>query len=452
MKHAVILAAGVGTKMFPYSLARPKAMLPVANRPVIDYQVSTLLELGVERVFIVAKKEMGGIIRHFYMREPGVQVVDLAATSGTADTLLRMQPFVGGGEFLVLYGDTLLPKAALELLLSAEIPAALVTPLIEPSQNHICCSLSDGYIHRILGHPRGGATHSMHGFIFDPSFFSVLACNSGVFTEIQVGMMPPQEAHLEMSVHDLMATTPVRAVEWTDPGVYDLDKPWHLLSANQHMAQALCGMLPQNEIAEGASICPTALIEGHVRLGKNSRIGRNVIVRGSLIVGDDTVIDSGALLMGDNIIGDRCTVHNGCYLSPRAVVGDDCVVGHAAELDGMIMRRVYLYHYMEIYGVVGENTDIGAATVCGSLRFDDGETIHRVRGRKETPSDHSCAVYIGDYCRTGVNVILAPGVKIGTYSIIGSGTILSGDVPERTLLYPKQEHVIKSWGPEQYGW
>ena len=67
------------------------------------------------------------------------------------------------------------------------------------------------------------------------------------------------------------------------------------------------------------------------------------------------------------------------------MVGGGCVVSHAAELSGVIFDGVYLYHYMEIYGIVGTNTDIGAATVCGSLRFDDDNTIHRIRGRREYP-------------------------------------------------------------------
>jgi bifunctional UDP-N-acetylglucosamine pyrophosphorylase/glucosamine-1-phosphate N-acetyltransferase len=116
------------------------------------------------------------------------------------------------------------------------------------------------------------------------------------------------------------------------------------------------------------------------------------------------------------------------------------------------MDNVYLYHYMEIYGLIGESTDIGAATVCGSLRFDDGETIHRVKGRREFPRKFSDATYIGDFCRTGVNVIIMPGCKVGPYSILGAGVILEEDVPSRTSIRVKQTLEKHSWGPEKYGW
>jgi bifunctional UDP-N-acetylglucosamine pyrophosphorylase/glucosamine-1-phosphate N-acetyltransferase len=115
------------------------------------------------------------------------------------------------------------------------------------------------------------------------------------------------------------------------------------------------------------------------------------------------------------------------------------------------MEGAYSYHYGEYWGVVGRNADLGAATVCGTLRFDDQQTIHRVRGRREIPRSGANASYLGDFTRTGVNAILMPGVKVGPYSVVGAGVILNEDVPNNTLVYAKQELVKRPWGPEQYG-
>jgi bifunctional UDP-N-acetylglucosamine pyrophosphorylase/glucosamine-1-phosphate N-acetyltransferase len=112
----------------------------------------------------------------------------------------------------------------------------------------------------------------------------------------------------------------------------------------------------------------------------------------------------------------------------------------------------YLYHYCEIAGVVGQSVDIGAATVCGTLRFDDAETIHRIKGRREFPAHGADSTYFGDFSRTGVNVITQPGVKIGAYTCIGAGVVVYEDVPSRKLILLKQELVEKDWGPERYGW
>ncbi len=114
--------------------------------------------------------------------------------------------------------------------------------------------------------------------------------------------------------------------------------------------------------------------------------------------------------------------------------------------------HVYCVHYGEYYGLIGENTDLGAGTTSGTLRFDDQLSAHYVRGRKEFPTNYANASYLGDYCRTGVSALLMPGVKVGAYSVVGSGVVLQRDVKDHTLIYVKQELVEESWGVDKYGW
>ncbi|SEN81318.1 sugar phosphate nucleotidyltransferase [Paenibacillus sp. OV219] len=469
MKTAVILAAGLGTKMWPFADIRPKAMIPVGTKPLIAHQVESLQELGFTKMIIVGGK-LHGQIRNYFREnglrsgaKNGVEITVLAdeKAQGTALSLAAARTAVGSDEdFLVLYGDTLVDRADIEQLIASfdrrterELAAALVNPLQEESSSDwICCKLESGYVSHIVGHPRGDYLHRFCAFAFSSEFWSYASSNSGLFTSVQVGMMPPLEAHLEMSLLDCMNDGyAVRAVETTGDFI-DLDKPWHILLANELVARSSCAKLTDNVLAEGASIDPSASIDGFVQLGAGSRIGRNVIIEGNIIVGDRTIIENGAILKGNHIIGNDTYIGNYCFLSEGTTVGDHCVINHCAELEGVIFDTVYLYHYMEFYGVIGTSTDLGAATVCGTLRFDDGRTSHRIKGRKETPSEHSNAIYLGDFVRTGVNAILMPGVKVGVYSVVGSGVILEEDVPNRTLLYVKQDLVRKEWGPSKYGW
>ena len=45
-----------------------------------------------------------------------------------------------------------------------------------------------------------------------------------------------------------------------------------------------------------------------------------------------------------------------------------------------------------------------------------------------------------------------PGVKVGVYSVVGAGVVLTRDVPDNTLIYAEQKLTEKPWGPEKYGW
>ena len=152
------------------------------------------------------------------------------------------------------------------------------------------------------------------------------------------------------------------------------------------------------------------------------------------------------------MIGAESRVSDYCLLTGGSTLGRGCVLGHGGEMDGVMLDKSYIYHYSEIYGVLGLGVDIGAATVCGTLRFDDDETIHKISGRREFPRNHSNATYFGDYSRTGVNVITQPGAKIGAYSCVGAGIVLYKDVPSRKLVLLKQETEMREWGPERYGW
>ena len=125
---------------------------------------------------------------------------------------------------------------------------------------------------------------------------------------------------------------------------------------------------------------------------------------------------------------------------------------HAAEFEGVLFDGSYLYHYMEIEGLLGFKVDIGASCVCGTLRFDEGDSRHTVRGRRETPRNFANGTYIGDYSRTGVNCTFYPGVTIGCNCAVGPGVVVTEDIPSGTAVLLKQELVTKPWGPQKYGW
>ena len=183
-----------------------------------------------------------------------------------------------------------------------------------------------------------------------------------------------------------------------------------------------------------------------------AKIGNRVVIEGPCWIGKNTRVINGAIVRKNVMIGANTRVSDYCLVGSDTVIGNNCVVGHGAEFDGVMLDGAYIYHYSEIYGVLGAAVDIGAATVCGTLRFDDAETIHKIGGRREFPKNGANAAYFGDYCRTGVNVITQPGVKIGAYSCVGAGIVLYDDVPSRKLRILKQDVVERDWGPERYGW
>jgi len=448
---AILLDAGKGTKLWPYAQVRSKGMVPICNKPVLRHLVEALKNIGVSDIIIVGGAHVAGVRNHF-RNDENVRVIEDKNPKGPVFSLCLAKEYITG-DFLALFGDTLVTEQDLRALAETQsLPAVLASPLHGRSNDCITCNVHGDRATGFVGHPRGGDDgHFCAGFAFKPEHFALLEANAGRFTVTQVGMMPPLEGFIEMSLNDYITDGGQVAAVVAKDHTVDIDKPWHILEAEYACKKRLCGALTQNMLAEGASIHPSAVIDGFVQLGEGSVIGRNVLIEGRVIVGKNSKIRNGATIRGDCVVGDDTTIENGCYLDD-ASVGSRCYIGHGAELGGVIWDKVYLYHYMEISGVVGDNVDFGAATVCGSLRFDDGVTRHRIKGRLEAGHEGQDACFIGDYCRTGVNAILMPGVKTGVYSIVGAGVVLREDLADNTLIYAEQTHVKKAWGPEMYGW
>ena len=456
MKNAIVLASGLGRKVWPYGEFRQKCTIPVANKPIIRHIVENLVEIGCSRIIVVVghyAQQVRGTISDI----SNVEFVTQNSLEGTADAALTALKKLNGENFLIIYGDTVTTSENYRNLIkefksqSAEA-AALIQPLNdEDASNWLCAKANNGCLSGIDGHPRGGSHRLCGIYAFKATATPYLLRNPGIVTQVPVGGMPPPESEVAQSLQIMIDDgIEVLAVETTDFFV-DVDKPWHVLEANRRLVDYLTKQVDENDIAIGAKISDAAEINGHVVLGENTVIGPRVVVNGTLIAGANNNITNGAILHGNIYIGDHCRISDYCDIQSGAI-GNRCIVGHGAEMSGVMFDKVYLYHYCEMSGVFGCATDIGAATVCGTLRFDDRDTPIQVEGRYEVPTYGANATYMGDYCRTGVNAMIMPGRRIGSYSVVGPGVILYEDVPSKTMVMAKQELITKPWGPDRYGW
>ena len=129
IRKAIIPAAGLGTRVLPASKAMPKEMLPIVDKPAIQYIVEEAVKAGITDILIITNRGKGIIEDHFdhsveleamlekrgntEMLETLQNVAHLAniyyirqkQTRGLGDAVLRAKEFVGDEPFAVLYGD-----------------------------------------------------------------------------------------------------------------------------------------------------------------------------------------------------------------------------------------------------------------------------------------------------------------------------------------------------------
>lgn len=132
IKKAIIPAAGLGTRILPATKAQPKEMLPIVDKPAIQYIVEEAVQSGIESILIVTGRNKKSIEDHFdksveleqILREKGksellaeIQSINHMANIhyirqqeplGLGHAILCAQPFVGNEPFAVLLGDDIM--------------------------------------------------------------------------------------------------------------------------------------------------------------------------------------------------------------------------------------------------------------------------------------------------------------------------------------------------------
>ena len=107
--RALLLAAGLGTRLRPLTDRVPKCLVPVRGRPLLDYWLELLLGKGIERV-IVNTHHLPDAVRAFVAESPWRDRIDLVHEDvllGTGGTVLRNRARLGDRAFLVAHADNL---------------------------------------------------------------------------------------------------------------------------------------------------------------------------------------------------------------------------------------------------------------------------------------------------------------------------------------------------------
>lgn len=150
---AIILAAGLGTRLRPHTLSTPKPLLPLQGRPILDWALGALPR-GVDRVIVVVNylaEQIEAYLKgqtHFNQW----QAVRQEVPRGTGDALRSCRSYLRSDRFMVLNGDDLYGAADLATL--ADCPAGLLVHTVdEPRRFGIAFLKPDGTLERLVEKP-----------------------------------------------------------------------------------------------------------------------------------------------------------------------------------------------------------------------------------------------------------------------------------------------------------
>lgn len=424
---AVVLAAGLGTRMRPLTFTKPKFLLPVAGRPALDHTFILLKNAGIDKVAVVVSYGKEQIIERYGDGSKfGLKLEYLHQKEllGTANAVSMAEDFVGEDHFLVMNGDTLVDQESLNALLkrhkevgsNKNFGGIMATIEVDEPEQFGIVFLKGEKVSEVVEKPKRIKSRLANAgvYIFDPAIFHAIK---------RTKLSKRGEYELTASIQILIGenkavyTSPLKL--WADIG-----RPWDLLVANEYFLRGQRGE-----------------IHGKVEVGAN--VGDNVYV------GEGSQIRSGSYILGPTYIGRDCDIGPNCFIRPCTSIGDDVRIGNAVEVkNSIVMDHTNIGHLSYVGdSVIGSNCNLGAGTTLANLRLDEKPVRMEVGGKVVSSGRRKLGTIIADNVKTGINCTINVGVKIGPDSAIGPGAVIYRDVPPNVMIYVEPAVRKKKWKP-----
>ncbi|UCB58135.1 MAG: NTP transferase domain-containing protein [Thermoplasmatales archaeon] len=397
----VILAAGEGKRMHPLTYTRPKVMLPIANKPILEWNLLKAIDAGIEDfIFVVGyKSEM---VRNYFGNGEKwrikIQYINQGDAQGTAHAIGMVEKFVD--DFIVFCGDTIFGKNDIKNIIVKKNSIGLFK--VDNPDSYGIVEINNKKVVKIYEKMQDPFTDVINAGIYH--------FNKKIFEYIKkTGKSPRGEYEITDSINMMIKTKQMNAVflkEWMDV-VY----PWDLLDANED----ILGKINKK-------------IEGNVE--KNTTINKKVII------GKNTIVMAGSYIEGPVIIGDNCRIGPNCFIRPYTSIGNRCHVGNACEVKNTIIMNNSGAPHQNYIGdsIIGENCNFGAGSKVANLRFDKKPISVVLNGNKLDSKRKKLGVIIGDNVQVGINSTINVGTIIGDKCFIGPGAVVKGEIKSNSRI------------------
>lgn len=420
---AVLLAAGEGVRLQPVTSTRPKHLIKITGKPILQYCLDAVKNAGITEVIIITHYMSDLIKNHFgdgSLQGLKISYIEQKELLGTGNAAAVAQNHVTG-DFVLVYGDLLFASNAIKHVVESyqknKAEAAMAVIPVTKTEDYGIIELSkDKWIKKIVEKPAAEKAPSNLAnagiYVFTTEVFEKLKkLKQSVRGEWEL----TDAITLLASEGKKILTVELAKDEW-----FDVGRPWDLLEANNW---ALKNM--QHQVL--GTIEPGAHIIGQVTVTESARIR------------------SGAYIEGPAFFDEGSDIGPNCYIRPGTSIGKNCRVGNACEIKNSILMDGTHAGHLSYVGdsVLGEKCNLGAGTIIGNYRLDGGSVKMQVKDQVVNTSRRKLGAILGDNVKTGINALFMPGVKVGANSWVGPNFIVTRDLPSDSLANVKQQEIVQ---------
>jgi len=393
VKKAVVLAAGEGKRLRPFTETMPKVMLPVANKPILEYVFDAVKDAGITDVVCIVgyKKE---VIQEYFKDYDKLDITYIVQDKqlGTGHALLQAKSQVHE-PFIVLAGDNIIDSRSITKLIENPSEYAILIKKHPFPSKYGVIFIQDNIISQIVEKPKEDIGEFISTGIYklpESVFEDIGRCASqGVYT-------------LSRVIQDLIDNKKRISTTLVDLWM-DIVYPWDLIQVNEAMSQ-------------------------QINASTSGTVEKNVTMKGPVCIGKDTTIYAGCYIVGPVIIGDGCEIGPNVCIFPSTTIGNNAAIHPFTEVrNSVIMDDVHIGSNSLIsHSVIGKGCTIGP--VFSILAQKATIEIEEEYKRLASP----IGAMIGEDCVIGSHVTVHPGTIIGRKCSIGSLTRIQRHVPSET--------------------
>lgn len=309
----VILSGGLGTRLRPLTHTGAKQLIPIANKPVLEYCIEDLKETGITEIAIIVGytpdriQSVKDIIGDGSRWKIQITYIEQDAPRGIAHGVYCAKDFIGNDDFVVYLGDNILKDSISSIIRNFQdqrLDAGMLLSEEKDPRPYGVAIMDKDTIIGIVEKPHNPPSNFVviGVYYFSPRVFPVIE---------QLKISKRGELEISDTLHNMITSSNCRTGAaqirgwWDDTGTSDA-----ILRANQLML---------TDISENL----------------NGTIEEGVTLLGTIDIGEETVIRSGSVIRGPVIIGRNCTI-GPTYIGPYSSIGDNCTI-HGGEIESSIL-------------------------------------------------------------------------------------------------------------------
>jgi glucose-1-phosphate thymidylyltransferase len=325
----VILSGGTGTRLRPITHTGPKQLVPVANKPVLQYAIEDMRDAGITEIGIVLGNAGGDAVQAFLGDGSAFDVkityIVQGAPLGLAHAVGCTRDFVGDDDFVVYLGDNMLDQPlgpVVERFESGDYAAGVMLREVDNPEQFGVATLDEfGDVVRIVEKPDVPETNLVviGTYLFSPAVFDAIE-----------RVEPSGRGELEITdafqnlIDDGRPIASYRADGWWK----DTGKPEDILEANRFVLEDLEGSI-EGTVADGAEVV------GQVDLHETATVESGAVVRGPVSIAAGTVVGDGTYVGPYTSIGPDSEVRN-AHVENTILVGETTITADETIVDSLV--------------------------------------------------------------------------------------------------------------------